>query len=217
MRATRLWPLIALAVAVLPAPADARDFRGRMGDRAREFPGRMGDRGRPRDFARVDPGRRPFHHHFHRFNRVPVFIAPSTVVVAPFFNYGTPDPPSPPPVVYASPPPMYSSPTAYYAPPPVSYAPPPSAPAPPPAPTAPPEPQVVEFDSGRYELRGDGLREPYVWVWIPRAPSAPPGQASAPRKRATVYRWVDDNGVTTLTDDPNKVPPQFRALELTPR
>jgi hypothetical protein len=88
---------------------------------------------------------------------------------------------------------------------------------PPPAPTAPPEPRVVEFDSGRYELRGDGIREPYVWVWVPKAPTAPPGQTSAPRRSATIYRWVDANGVMTLTDDPNKVPPQFRALDLTTR
>ncbi|HEU5193369.1 MAG TPA: DUF4124 domain-containing protein, partial [Methylomirabilota bacterium] len=77
------------------------------------------------------------------------------------------------------------------------------------------EPRVVEFDTGRYEMRGDGLREPYIWVWVPKAPSLPPG--AAPRPPATIYRWTDEKGVTTLTDDPNKVPLQFRATEITPR
>ena len=108
---------------------------------------------------------------------------------------------------------MYGPSPAYYSPPPAAYAPPPAASPPPP----PSEPRVVEFDSGRYELRGDGMREPYTWVWVPRAPTAPPGQASAHRRPATVYRWTDERGVTTLTDDPNKVPAQFRALEITPR
>jgi hypothetical protein len=38
-----------------------------------------------------------------------------------------------------------------------------------------------------------------------------------PRPPATIYRWTDERGVVTLTDDPNKVPPQFRALDVTPR
>jgi len=29
-----------------------------------------------------------------------------------------------------------------------------------------------------------------------------------------VYRWTDEQGVVTLTDDPNKVPPQFRATDI---
>jgi hypothetical protein len=32
--------------------------------------------------------------------------------------------------------------------------------------------RVVHYPHGRYELRGDGVSVPYVWVWIPNA--APP-------------------------------------------
>jgi hypothetical protein len=29
--------------------------------------------------------------------------------------------------------------------------------------------RVVQYPHGRYELRGDGVSVPYVWVWIPSA------------------------------------------------
>src|SRR5438552_2820875 len=68
------------------------------------------------------------------------------------------------PVVYAVPP-AYDPGPPVYSPPPVSY----SAPvenvivfAPSSAPA--PMPTVVEFSTGRYELRGDGLATAYVWV-----------------------------------------------------
>lgn len=197
MKATRIWPLVALAVAALPAAAVAD---------ARDYPGRLGDGARLRNSGRADFG----HRHHHR--RPPVVVVPSTVFVGPSDSYAPSGP-----VVYSPPPVIYTSPASYPAPP--AYGPPPAAyaPPPPPAPSAPPEPRVVEFDSGRYELRGDGLREPYVWVWVPKPPSAPPGMSSAPRPSATVYRWTDPSGVVTLTDDPNKVPPQFRATDITPR
>ena len=198
MRAARFWTLLALPLVALPATAlaDARDYPGRLGDGPRL---RHSNRG---DFSRHDG-------HRHRNNNI--IIVPSPVYASPS-DYAPP----PPPAIYAPPPQIiYMPPAPSYAPPP-SYAPASYAPAvPPPAPAAPPEPRVVEFDTGRYEMRGDGLREPYVWVWVPRAPSLPPGVA--PRPPATIYRWTDDNGVTTLTDDPNKVPPQFRATEITPR
>jgi hypothetical protein len=38
-------------------------------------------------------------------------------------------------------------------------------------------PGVIEYPSGRYELRGDGTTTPYVWVWIPNPPSTPPDVA----------------------------------------
>ena len=198
MRASRFWTLLALPLVALPATAlaDARDYPGRLGDGPRL---RHSNRG---DFVRHDG-------HRHRNNNI--IIVPSPVYAGPS-DYAPP----PPPAVYAPPPQIIYMPSApSYAPPP-SYAPASYAPAPPPpAPAAPPEPRVVEFDTGRYEMRGDGLREPYVWVWVPRAPSLPPGVA--PRPAAKIYRWTDDNGVTTLTDDPNKVPVQFRATEITPR
>jgi len=34
-------------------------------------------------------------------------------------------------------------------------------------------PRVVQYAHGRYELRGDGARAPYVWVWIPTGPPVP--------------------------------------------
>jgi hypothetical protein len=37
---------------------------------------------------------------------------------------------------------------------------------------------VIEYPSGRYELRGDGITTPFVWVWIPNPPPAPPDVAS---------------------------------------
>ena len=199
MKATRFWPLIALAVIALPATALAD---------ARDYPGRVGDAGRFRNSSRGDFGKSDFRQHGRRQNTVIVYPG---YVAAPDYAYTPP----PPPVIYSPPPMMIYAPSAPSYPPP-SYAPTSYAPAPPPPPpAAPPEPRVVEFDSGRYEMRGDGIREPYVWVWVPRAPNAPPGMP--PKPPSSVYRWTDERGVVTLTDDPNKVPPQFRALDITPR
>src|SRR5262249_28858962 len=92
------------------------------------------------------------------------------------------------------------------------------APAPPPPPSAPPAPSVVEFATGRYELRGDGMATPYAWVWIPNPPSSPPPssrsadagrEGQGPRNR--LYRWTDEQGALHLTDNPEEVPPQYRA------
>ena len=33
---------------------------------------------------------------------------------------------------------------------------------------------VIAYQNGQYELRGDGYRVPYYWVWIPAIPSPPP-------------------------------------------
>ena len=135
------------------------------------------------------------------------------------------------PVVYAVPsgydaPPAYDSgPPAYY-PPPASYA----APvenvvvyAPSPAP--PPMPTVVEFSTGRYELRGDGITTAYVWVWIPNPPSAPPTASTLvpipedpPRAGLQpLYRWTDDAGVAHWTDRRDVVPERHRVEAELPR
>ncbi len=37
-----------------------------------------------------------------------------------------------------------------------------------------PYPTVIQYPHGRYELRGDGVRAPYQWVWIPNPPPPPP-------------------------------------------
>ncbi len=169
---------------------------------------------------------RPFVHHHpffhrHRFFRgfVPFGAFGSTVVyVAPswgcsdLYGYGTPcasyDP-------YA----YYPSPVAYasMAPGPGTTATVALAPAPPPAPTQPPPPSVVEFPSGRYELRGDGMTVPYTWVWIPNPPSAPPSTAAPSAPRHQLYRWTDEEGVLHATDRLEVVPPKYRSqAEQTP-
>jgi len=166
--------------------------------------GRRGD-GRRHSF-RGFRGRDHHHQHHHR-RALPHrpffhgFSSPSVIVTSPLVV--TPAP------VYA-PPPLYAPPV-YYAPP--AY--------------APPIPRVVEFPTGRYELRGDGVTSPYVWVWVPNppaapplppAPAAPPGEVPdagaarrAPGRPAVTYRWTDENGVTTWTDSLEKVPARFRA------
>ena len=153
------------------------------------------------------------HHGFGHRRAFPVFLAPSVVVVPPFLA-----------APYAVAPPVYSAPSPVYAPPPVYAVPPPSV------------PRVVEFPTGRYELRGDGVYSPYAWVWIPNPPVAPPpppppsappgpsaaapepGPRPAPSQTAAVYRWTDERGVTTWTDSLEKVPARYRehARALTP-
>jgi len=161
-------------------------------------------------------GHRGFHHFHHQ--RFSTFGLPAVVYAAPPYYYansgfyadpGYYDPPS------YSPPPVYSAP-AYYSPPPLA-APPMNtmslAPAPPPPPSAPPAPSVVEFGTGRYELRGDGTSTPYAWVWIPNPPSSPPRSAEADRdvgSKSRLYRWTDEQGALHLTDNPEEVPPQYR-------
>jgi hypothetical protein len=141
-----------------------------------------------------------------------VFVAPSVVVVSPILA-----------APYVAPAPVYAAPPVY-APP--AYA----------APAPPYVPRVVEFPTGRYELRGDGVYSPYAWVWIPNppavpppppppsAPPAPPAATPEPGARrsssptAALYRWTDDGGVTTWTDSLEKVPARYRehARALTP-
>jgi hypothetical protein len=85
-----------------------------------------------------------------------------------------------------------------------------------PAPSSPPMPGVVEYSTGRYELRGDGVATPHVWVWIPNPPTGPPVQVSdrddhpGPRL-AQLYRWIDPGGVAHWTDRLDAVPRQYRA------
>ena len=101
----------------------------------------------------------------------------------------------------------------------------------PPAPTytpdatvsiVPPGPSVVEYPTGRYELRGDGIWTPYTWVWIPKPPSAPPAEppppppsgapiAPEPERQAEIYRWTDKKGTVHWTDRWDAVPEAYRA------
>ena len=92
-----------------------------------------------------------------------------------------------------------------------------------PAPTvaaAPPVPTVVEHETGRYELRGDGLTVPYRWVWVPNPPAAPPEVAAppsppsaelAPPRRSALYTWTDRDGVVHWTDNAGSVPQEYRS------
>jgi hypothetical protein len=82
-------------------------------------------------------------------------------------------------------------------------------------------PTVVEYATGRYELRGDGVTTAHVWAWVPNPPPAPPpapsqaldapatdGQGGAPSK---IYRWTDEQGVTYLTNRVDDVPASQRS------
>jgi hypothetical protein len=121
-------------------------------------------------------------------------------------------------------------PSAYYDSPPIYYYPPvsrqvtmTSAP--------PPMPSVIEYPTGRYELRGDGATTPYTWVWIPNPPAAPPppptppANGPSPSARPTepapspsvLYRWTDGEGVVHWTDNSNTVPARYRAEATRPR
>ena len=94
------------------------------------------------------------------------------------------------------------------------------------APTPPPPPRVIEYSTGRYELRGDGVTVPYTWQWIANVPPPPPPPAAAPaaapaatpagaeqtkrEKHGPLYRWTDDQNVVYWTDDLDTVPDQYR-------
>jgi hypothetical protein len=211
-------------------------FRGHVGGSWGRGGGHLGHRGFRRPFVHG----RPFFG--HRFNRVYPFGAFAYPLALygwpgaygwPYFwgsaldsSYGEPAAYSPS-VAYASVP-APAAPTVYtinvYNPPPapqpavqpVIYEPPP-APAVSAAPSRPQD--VVEYDGGRYELRGDGIAVPYRWVWIPNPPPGPPGSSSmrapagtelAPARRGTLYRWLDDEGVLHVTDRWQVVPLRFR-------
>jgi hypothetical protein len=109
----------------------------------------------------------------------------------------------------------YADPSLYAAPQYVAAPAPAVAAAPPP-----PAPPVVEHETGRYELRGDGLTVPYRWVWVPNPPTAPPEAAAppsppstptAPPRRSTLYTWTDRDGVIHWTDNAGSVPQEYRS------
>ncbi len=92
-------------------------------------------------------------------------------------------------------------------------------------------PTIIEYATGWYQLRGDGVTMPYVWVWIPKPPPAPSQPAavippvppppvaslipdgttdSSPRRKG-LFRWVDDEGVAHWTDQRESIPQRYRA------
>ena len=158
----------------------------------------------------VRPFARPFVRPFFPFAPAVVYAAPPAYYPAPAYY----------PPAYYDPSASYDAPASYS--PPVSYAPPSSAISVAPAP---PTPNVVEFATGRYELRGDGVSAPYTWVWIPNpppaappaAPTAPPageptsGRSQAPARVGHLYRWTDGHVVVYWTDRLDAVPEQYRS------
>jgi hypothetical protein len=138
------------------------------------------------------PGLRHRHHHHHPRPFVTFYSPPSVV----YYNSYTP-----PPVYYVAPV-VYQAPPVYY--------------------SAPAMPRVIEYPTGRYELRGDGVATPYEWAWIPNPPAAPPAPVEPPSVAPSAspltaagsreaFRWTDDNGVTTWTDRLDSVPERYRA------
>ena len=89
-----------------------------------------------------------------------------------------------------------------------------------------PTPGVIEYSTGRYELRGDGISMPYTWVWIPNPPppppaaaplaqapgppSAPPGATPSPARQRPLYRWTDAQGTVYWTDNWDSIPGSYR-------
>jgi hypothetical protein len=140
----------------------------------------------------------------------PVFPAfPATsFLYAPLAPYA-PLSETPPPSVSVNPV-VYVSPTVYVSVP-VSAAVPAPVVAPPALPLA---PSVVEYTTGRYELRGDGTSTPYAWVWIPNAPAPPPEASPATSSSASsrqVYRWTDDQGTEFWTNHLERIPEPYRS------
>ena len=162
--------------------------------------------------SRVD--RRSPHLFDRRVPRSVVFPAfpVTTFWYGPSVPYALPTDVSPPVTNVA--PVTYVSPTVYVSVPVVAATPTPIA-VPPALPST---PSVVEYATGRYELRGDGAATPYSWVWIPNPPPAPPMAASeAPTStsssvsRSQVYRWTDDQGTEFWTNRLEKVPDPYRS------
>jgi hypothetical protein len=207
MKTPRVLLAVFLAIlwTVASAEADPR-FNGRGGG------GRFGAGTSPHAFGSFHTRGQSVHRGFgpHRF--APRRFVPFGVVIAP------------PIAVYSSAPDFYTPPPYYGSPvyspavtvPPTVYSSPAYAP-PPPTPPAPPPPRIVEYPTGRYELRGDGIGTPYTWVWIPNPPSSPPPPAGAPTSgdapptsRSQVYSWVDDQGVTHWTNRAETIPRRYR-------
>ena len=74
------------------------------------------------------------------------------------------------PYPYYYPPPHYYPSPYYYPQPPVVYQQAPVYVAPP----APLVQREVVYQNGKYVLYGDGVTQPWQWVWVPAVPVAPP-------------------------------------------
>lgn len=199
---------LALAAGLDLTPTAALAFRGGFHGRS-VSPGHVIVGGSPRAHAF---GRHPFVSH-------PFVHRPFFRPFAPFVSFGIIGFPL---VVYAPPPVYYDAPPAYYGS--STYYPPSTGGTMAVAPSPPPMPGVIQYPTGRYELRGDGVTTPYVWVWIPNPPPAPPppplsepltppGWApgeppGAPQSH--LYHWTDDEGAVHWTNSWEAVPEQYR-------
>ena len=192
--------IAAVAAAALPSPAAAEPRQ-----QHRERRGSDRSRHDARPDLRHRHHQRHHHGHHQRHHSARPFVTFYSLPSAVYYTYY-----SPPPVYYA-PPVVYQAPPVSYTPPPVSY-------------TPPAIPRVVEYPTGRYELRGDGVTTPYEWAWIPNPPPAPPPPVEPPAMAPPsppapvtasasreAFRWTDDNGVTTWTDRLDTVPERYRA------
>jgi len=214
--------VVALLTTASTAGAESR-FQGRGGGRfngGHAFAHRQSFNGRGNAFhSRGFGHHRSFPRHFVGFGAV---LAPPLVVYSsPLFadsSFYDRTPVYDPPPVY-SPPPAYGVGPGYNQLAATVYNPPAYAPPAPPPPT----PRVVEYPTGRYELRGDGTAAPYTWVWIPNPPPPPSAPPSVPQgpppaslepqpaRQSQAYRWVDDQGVVHWTNRLETVPARFRA------
>jgi uncharacterized protein DUF4124 len=190
---------LATSLAIVPSPAVAGRLHG-----GSDAGGHVMGGGRP--FVSHPFVHRPFfgspffpHRFFGPF--VPFGVIASPVVVF-----------APQPGPYA--PPAYDGSSIYDDPPP-AYSPPARGTVS----LAPPPPNVIQYPTGRYELRGDGMNTPYTWVWIPNLPPPPPAGPSAdtsapgapsPAGRSELYRWTDAEGVVHWTDRWDAVPEEYR-------
>lgn len=146
--------------------------------------------------------------------------APAVIYVAPAYNSAYYPP------AYYDPAVSYSAPMSYS--PPVSY----TAPSGTVSLAADPTQNVVQFSTGRYELRGDGVSTPFTWAWIPNPPTSPPpaaptalpaapaasptrepgsGSSQSPARVGHLYRWIDEQDVVHWTDRLDAVPKQYRS------
>jgi hypothetical protein len=97
----------------------------------------------------------------------------------------------------------------------------------------PPVASLVEYAEGWYQLQGDGISTPYRWIWIPRPPPPPlaaapvppagprpsnpvPEPAAAGPRIGDAYSWTDEQGVTSWTNRPERIPPRYRDRMVAP-
>jgi hypothetical protein len=112
------------------------------------------------------------------------YAPPAYSYAPPAYYYYSLYPYAPP--VYYAPPPVLSSPAVYHAQAGAApaYRPTDAPAAPSPVSVAAVPRRVVQYPHGRYELRGDGVREPYVWGWIPAATGLATTATTTPVPRA---------------------------------